>query len=163
MRRIVLLVATIAVLAGSAAQIVRAKEHEDPQLKKQPTPAAVVNEHLDALNHCDINRLMAQYPESVHLFLPGGSAPTVVIGRTAVRALFEGFCQPYVKGGSGLNGIQFTSQVVQKVGDTINVQWVANAPFLAEPYYGADAYVTKHGLMYAQVTTFGAPPLKFKP
>jgi hypothetical protein len=161
MRRIVLLVATIAVLTGSAAQIVRAQEHEDPQLKRQPTPAAVVKEHLDALNHCDVNRLMAQYPDSVHLFLPGGSAPNVVIGRTAVRALFEGFCKPHAQG--GLKGIKFTSQVVQQVGDTINVQWVANAPFLAEPYYGADAYVTKHGLMYAQVTTFGAPPLKFKP
>jgi len=150
----------IAVLAGSTAVIALAEEDENSQLNPQESPAAVVAEHLDALNHCDVDRLMAQYPESVHLFLPGGSAPNTVIGRTAVRALFEGFCKPYPE---GLNGIQFTSQVVQKVGDTINVQWVANATFLAEPYYGADAYVTKDGLMYAQVTTFGAPPLKFKP
>ena len=34
---------------------------------------------------------------------------------------------------------------------------MANAPFLAEPYYGADAYVTKNGLMGAQVTTFDEP------
>jgi len=160
MRKILLVVAMIAVLAGSGAAIALAKEGNSQQLKRQPSPEAVVAEHIDALNHCSVERLMAQYPESVHLFLPGGSAPNNVIGRPAVRALFEGFCKPYP---AGLNGLQFTAQVVQKVGDTINIQWVANADFLAEPYYGADAYVTKHGLMYAQVTTFGAPPLKFKP
>jgi hypothetical protein len=39
---------------------------------------------------------------------------------------------------------------------------VANAPFLAVPYYGADAYVTKNGLMGAQVTTFDGAELQFK-
>ena len=38
----------------------------------QRTPQAVVNEHLDALNHCDYSRLMALYPAEVPLFLPGG-------------------------------------------------------------------------------------------
>ena len=37
-----------------------------PPLKRQPTPEAVVAEHLAALNACDWNRLMAQYPPSVH-------------------------------------------------------------------------------------------------
>ncbi len=107
MRKIVLVVAMIAGLVGSGAAIALAKEGNS-ELKRQPSPEAVVAEHLDALNHCNVDRLMAQYPESVHLLLPGGSAPNNVIGRPAVRALFE-------------------------------------------------------GLMYAQVTTFGAPPLKFKP
>ena len=48
------------------------------------------------------------------------------------------------------------------MGKTINTQWRAEADFLTEPYRGADAYVTKGGLMYAQVTTFGAPPLPYK-
>ncbi len=108
-----------------------------PPLKRQGSPEAVVAEHLAALNACDWNRLMAQYPPEVHFFLPGG---TVVIGREAVGTPQQSF----------------------QVGHTINVQWSAYASFLTEPYLGADAYVTKAGLMYAQVTTFGAPPLPYR-
>ena len=43
------------------------------------------------------------------------------------------------------------------VGKTVNIQWVATAPFLAAPYYGADAYETHAGLLEAQVTTFMQP------
>ena len=128
-----------------------------PPLKRQPTPEAVVAEHLAALNACDWNRLMAQYPPSVHFFLPGGM---VVIGRQAVGELFLGFCKSRAEGGS--LGLIFTPQQTFKVGKTINTQWSAEASFLTEPYLGADAYVTKGGLMYAQVTTFGAPPLPYK-
>jgi len=39
---------------------------------------------------------------------------------------------------------------------------MAEADFLAEPYLGADAYFTKDGFMYAQVTTFNDSELKFK-
>ena len=39
-----------------------------PSLKKQPTVQKVIDEHLDALNKCDWNRLMAQYPNDVELF-----------------------------------------------------------------------------------------------
>src|SRR5687768_18443045 len=59
-----------------------------PPLKRQATPKAVVDEHLDALNRCDWTRLMAQYPTDVEIFLPGGQ---VVKGRRAVGDLFEGF------------------------------------------------------------------------
>jgi hypothetical protein len=128
-----------------------------PPLKRLGSPEAVVAEHLAALNACDWNRLMAQYPPDVHFFLPGG---VVVIGRKAVGELFTGFCMPRSEGGN--NGLIFTSQQTFEVGHTINVQWSADAPFLTEPYLGADAYVTKAGLMYAQVTTFGAPPLPYK-
>jgi len=41
--------------------------------------------------------------------------------------------------------------------------WHADADFLTETYKGSDAYVTKDGLMYAQVTTFDGSRLKFKP
>jgi hypothetical protein len=47
--------------------------------------------------------------------------------------------------------------------DPVNVKWRATASFLTEPYFGADAYVTKDGLMFAQVTTFDGAALKFKP
>ena len=120
-------------------------------LVRQPTPEAVVAEHVDALNECNVDRLMAQYPETVALLLPGG---VTVEGRTDVRALFEGFC-------AGLKGIQFEAIGSWTVGKTVNVQWVATAPFLAAPYYGADAYETHAGLLEAQVTTFDAAELQF--
>ncbi|MGH1483915.1 MAG: hypothetical protein ACRBM6_35415 [Geminicoccales bacterium] len=44
----------------------------------------------------------------------------------------------------------------------INVHWSADANYLAEPHIGSDAYVTKNGLMYAQVTTFDGSKLTFK-
>jgi ketosteroid isomerase-like protein len=128
-----------------------------PPLKRQATPKAVVDEHLDALNRCDWTRLMAQYPPEVELFMPGGQ---VVKGRREVGELFEGFVKP-VKDG-GLCGLTFVSEHVQIVGDTVNMQWRANADFLAAPYRGADAYVTRDGLMQAQVTTFDGSQLKRK-
>ena len=128
-----------------------------PPLKRQATPKAVVDEHLDALNRCDWTRLMAQYPPDVEIFLPGGQ---IVKGRQAVGELFAGFVKPFKDG--GLCGLRFVSEHVQIVGDTVNVQWRANAEFLAAPYLGADAYVTQDGLMKAQVTTFDGDQLKKK-
>jgi SnoaL-like domain len=158
----VLLVAAAAVAVtaeGSTQHPGRVAEASQvlPPLKRQGSAEAVVAEHLAALNACDWNRLMAQYPPEVHFFLPGG---TVVIGREAVGELFTGFCKDRSEGGN--KGLIFTPQQTFQVGHTINVQWSADASFLTEPYLGADAYVTKAGLMYAQVTTFGAPPLPYK-
>jgi hypothetical protein len=110
-----------------------------------------VAEHVAALNACDVDRLMAQYPSTIAILLPGGATAE---GRTDVRALFEGFC-------AGLNGIEFAAVKSWTVGKTVNVQWVATAPFLAAPYYGADAYVTHAGLLEAQVSTFDAAELQF--
>ena len=56
-----------------------------PDLKRQPTPHAVVNEHLDALNRGDWNRLMAQHPDDVEIFLPAGM---VIRGREVVGDAF---------------------------------------------------------------------------
>ena len=79
-----------------------------PSLKRQATPKAVVDEHLDALNRCDWTRLMAQYPSDVEIFLPGGQ---VVKGRQAVGELFAGFVKPFKDG--GLCGLTFVSEHVQ--------------------------------------------------
>jgi hypothetical protein len=128
-----------------------------PPIKTQPNAQAVVDEHLDAINKCDWNRLMAQYPENVEFFLPKGE---VVRGRAAVGELFRNFVKPAKEG--GLCGMHFVTEHAFTVDGTINVQWVANADFLAEPYKGADAYVTKDGLMWAQVTTFRADEIKMK-
>src|SRR5262245_49541713 len=91
-----------------------------PPIKRQPTPKAVVDEHLAAINACDWNRLMAQYPADVEFFLPGGE---VVKGRAAVGELFRGFVKPVKEG--GLCGLKFETEHTFVVGDTINVQWKA--------------------------------------
>jgi hypothetical protein len=120
-----------------------------PLLKPQSTPKAVVDEHLDALNRGDWNRLMAQYPDDVEIFLPAG---VVIRGREAVGDAFAGMVKPFTDG--GLFGVIFTAEHVCAIGDTVNLQWRVDAEFLNEPYRGADAYVTRDGLLAAQVSTF---------
>jgi hypothetical protein len=128
-----------------------------PAMQKQASPQAVVNEHVDALNKCDWKRLMAQYPADAEIYLPGGD---VKKGRAEVGTMFEGFVKAPKDG--GLCGLTFKAEHTFLVGTTVNVQWVATAPFLAAPYRGADAYVTRDGLMAAQVTTFDGNALKRK-
>lgn len=130
---------------------------ELPALVPQPSPQQVVDEHLDALNKCDWNRLMAQYPPEVLIIIADGAS---FEGRKAVGDLFEGFCKEPADG--GLKGLQFTTLSTFTVEGTLNVIWEADADFLEEPYKGADAYVTKDGFMYAQVTTFDGSKLKMK-
>ena len=148
---------TLVMVASAAAITTVAAEMALPSLKPQPGPQLVVEEHLDALNNCDWNRLMAQYPPEIEIHLTDG---VFLKGRDKVGELFSGFCKDRKDG--GLKGVKFTSEHVFTVGDTVNVQWRAEADFLAEPYKGSDAYVTKDGLMYAQVTTFNGADLKFK-
>jgi ketosteroid isomerase-like protein len=128
-----------------------------PPPKKQPSAKAVVEEHMDALKHCDWNRVMAQYPDNAEFFLPGGQ---VIKGRQQIGELFRNALKPFNEG--GICGITFEPEHTFAVGDTLNVQWKAIADGLAEPYRGSDAYVTKGGYMAAMVTTFDATQLKRK-
>ena len=157
-RALVITVIVVAMLAIATVAIGKTP------FQKQPTPAAVTYEHIDALNACDVDRLMAQYPESIEILLPGG---VTVAGRVAVQELFEGFCLPYewsdTEGTNigGLNGLTFTELSQGTVHKTVNMQWSADADFLCNPYLGADAYETWSGLMAAQVTTFNGADLVF--
>jgi len=128
-----------------------------PDLKKQPSAQAVLDEHFAALNKCDWNRLLAQYPDDAQINLPNG---TIVKGRAAIGDLFAGFCKEPKDG--GLNGIQFAVEHSTTIENTFATQWVATAPFLAEPYKGSDAYITHDGFMQAMVTTFDGSALKMK-
>ena len=110
-----------------------------PKLVPQPSPQQVVDEHLDALNKCDWNRLMAQYPPEVMIIIADGVS---FRGQKAVGDLFEGFCKDPADG--GLKGLQFTTLETFTVEGTLNVIWEANADFLEEPYKGADAVSYTH-------------------
>jgi hypothetical protein len=146
------LAVSLALASGSLAQ-----QAKLPPLKRRPTAEAVVEEHMAAINACDWNRILAQDPADIEIFSPDG---VVAKGREAVGAMFAQLVRPFREG--GLCGLKFTAEHTQKVGDTLNVQWRADAPFLAEPYRGADAYETKDGLMQAQVTTFKREDVKTK-
>ena len=128
-----------------------------PPLQKQPTPQAVIDEHFDALNNCDWNRIMAQYPADYQLNLPGG---VIVKGREKAGELFATFVKPHDQG--GLCGIKFTPEQTFTVGETLNIQWKAEADFLAEAYKGSDAYEAHDGLMAGMVSTFKGEDLKVK-
>jgi hypothetical protein len=112
---------------------------------------------MDALNKCDWNRIMARYPADYQLNLPDG---TVAKGREAVGKLLADFVKPHDQG--GLCGIKFSPELTFVVGETLNIQWKAEAEFLAEPYKGSDAYETRDGLMAAMVSTFKGADLKVK-
>ena len=142
--------ATAAIEAQNTAQKL-------PPLKRQATARAVVDEHLDALNKCDWNRLMAQYPNDVQVFLPGG---VIIKGREEVGKVFATLVKPFTEG--GLCGVRFDRVDTFPVENTENVQWRATSEHLAEPYLGADAYVTKDGLLQAMVTTFQPDQMKRK-
>lgn len=114
-----------------------------------------MKEHMAAINACDWRRILAQDPPDVEIFSPDG---VLAQGREAVGVMFAQEVKPFREG--GICGLKFTAEHTQKVGDTLNVQWRADAPFLAQPYRGADAYETKDGLMQAQVTTFKRDDLK---
>jgi len=154
MKRILMTFTAVAIMTGTSAM---AADVKLPGFKKQATPEAVVSEHLKALSNCDFDRIMQQYPEDAEFMLPNG---VWLKGRANVSTLFIGFCKDRKDG--GLKGAKFTNEEVNVVGDTVNVSWRLDADFLAEPYKGADAYVTKDGMMQAQVTTFDTTQMKFK-
>jgi hypothetical protein len=153
---------TFRLITGIMAALVNfaalgAQSNSMPARTRQATPEKVVEEHLAAFNACDWNRLMAQFPDNVEFFSPHGA---VVSGRKAVGQMFAKVIKPPSEGGTC--GLRITAEHTFVVGDTVNVQWRAEAPFLAEVYRGADAYETQHGLMAAQVTTFDQSELKIK-
>jgi len=150
-----LLLASAVLVASSP--VIAVAQSSLPEIKRQPSAQAVLDEHLDALNHCDWSRIVAQYPEDAQINLPGGA---VVAGRKAISEMFAGFCKDAKDG--GLKGLTFKVERSTTIGDTFATQWVANADFLAEPYRGSDAYITKDGLMQAMVTTFDGGALKMK-
>jgi hypothetical protein len=128
-----------------------------PPLVRQATPQKVVAEHMAAFSACDWKRLLQQFPDNVEFFSPNG---VTIRGRAALGKMYTEVVKKPSEGGTC--GLKITIEHQFTVGDTINVQWRADAPFLTEPYRGSDAYETKDGFMAAQVTTFDVAQLKMK-
>ena len=147
--------AAILLLAAGSAFGQAAKEL--PPQRPLATTKAVVDEHFDALNHCDWKRLVQQYSDDAEFMMPAGR---IVKGRQEVADLFANAVKPISQG--GLCGLKFTPEHTFLVGSTLNVQWVVTGDAVAEPYRGADAYETRNGLMTGQVSTFDAAQVKLK-
>ena len=81
--RMALILAAVACAMSQASQaeapLAAAPSHPLPVLQRQPTAAAVIAEHLDALNKCDWSRLMAQGGLCGAKFVP---EHTFVVGDT---------------------------------------------------------------------------------
>ena len=75
--KIILPLSIAAILMTTAAHA----QMKLPELKKQPTPQAVLDEHFAALNACDWDRLLAQYPEDAQIHLANGM---IIKGRAAI-------------------------------------------------------------------------------
>jgi hypothetical protein len=131
--------------------------HALPPKKPQATPQKVIAEHFAAFNSCDWNRLMAQYDDDMAFLSKDGD---VVRGRQAVAEMFRKVLQPHSAGGQC--GITLTPEQTIVVGDTVNIVWRADAPFLAEPYRGSEAFETRNGLLVVQVTTWDPSAMKLK-
>lgn len=117
---------------------------------------AVFENHFKQLNMCSVQGLKNERTKDTQLFFGN----THIKGEKEVDQVFSDFCQPLQNG--GLAGLNFTEQTAFVVGNVISVLWVADAPFLAEPYYGSDAYVTCGNKMLTIVSSFDGNELKFK-
>ncbi len=116
---------------------------------------AVYQKHVEVLNACDWPGLMAQYPNDIELHLPDN---TVVVGREAIGAVFDGFVAPFP---AGLCGITFSEVSRTEAGGTQIVNWEGNSDFLSEPYHGSDAYASDGQYLDAFVSTFDGTKLPF--
>lgn len=128
-----------------------------PPKKPQPTLQKLMAEHFAAFNSCDWNRLMAQYDDDMAFLSKDGG---IVKGRKAIGDMFRDALKPHSAG--GFCGVKLTPLQTIVVGNTVNVIWRADAPFLAEPYKGSEAFETRNGMLVAQVTTWDPSAMKMK-
>lgn len=147
----------IVLLAACASAQDPGRDRTLPPLKPQPTLLQVAEEHFAAFNACDWTRLMAQMSDNVEFFGPNGAA---IQGRVALGKAFADVPKTPAQGGRC--GLKLTIERTSIVGNTINVLWRAEAPFLTAPYRGTNVFETRDGLIAAEVTTFDGAALPMK-
>ncbi len=126
-------------------------------LVAQAGAIAVYEEHIRALNAGEWEGQLCQFPDSAEVHLKGG---VVLRGRSEIGRFIADGVRPRADG--GVLGLQFSERSRLRVGDTLVVQWSADADFLDEPYLGSDAYVTDGRYMISMVTTFDPDGLAFR-
>lgn len=120
------------------------------------TVRKVFENHFVQLNKCDIQGLKNERTSDTQLFF----GPTRITGEVNVDKVFSNFCRTVDQG--GIKGLMFKEKSSFFVGNVACVSWVADAPFLSEPYHGSDAYVTCGNKLLAIVSSFDGTELKYK-
>jgi len=150
--KLVLGIAAVAALVPLGTTAAKKQNGHEP-----PSVGDVVREHIDAVEDCDADRLVAGYAPDAKVFFPDG---VVIEGEAALRELYEGFVMPVSEG--GLCGITATRVDSYRRGGTIFVKFRVEAPFLAQPYFSTDGYVIAHGEILSEMSTFDASNLVFE-
>lgn len=138
-----------------------ADTYYDPYYAQMCVPNAkqvrwVFNNHMMHLNRCNIQGMKEERVPETQVFVSGA----VIKGEKQVDALVDNFCKPRSEG--GFRGMKFTEERVFIVGNMVSMQWVANAPFLAEPYRVVDAYATCGDKLLTILSDFDEKRMKFK-
>jgi hypothetical protein len=139
------------VLAGSAGAA------GDRRQAGPKSVTAAVKAHIAAVIKCDVDALVAGYRRDATLFYPDG---VVIQGRTALRKALSVFSKPYSQG--GLCGLRIKATRTWRRGGAIFIRFRVTAPFIAKTYYSTDGYYIRHGLIYAEVSTYDQSKIKFK-
>ncbi|GAB0489368.1 hypothetical protein MMPV_000586 [Pyropia vietnamensis] len=151
----VLLVAVCAVVAVITA--VSAQNSDGDRIRRERLVWQVVGEHIDALNRCDLRRLMAQHPPTVHFFLPNGHEAR---GRAAVEEVYKGLCDR--RGRQPVAPFHIKLLSSHRLGSTLFVRWRFTSRALTRPYDGASAFGTAGRHLVREVATFDGSALPYK-
>ena len=102
------------------------------------TPDEIVQHHLKALGDGDVDEIMADYAADAVLITAAG----VRSGRDAIRDGFQRLV-------TTLSGIVWTSTAQVSSGDTVLLEWTADAGSVAVED-GVDTFVVRDGLIQSQ-------------
>jgi ketosteroid isomerase-like protein len=115
----------------------------------EPTPAEIVQRHMQFANAGNIDAMIADYADDAVLLTAGRA----VQGKTALRGAFTAL----LGGGAGGKKPDIKPIKVWSEGDVGFVTWEMNAgtPTAAK---GGDSFLVHHGKIIVQAVFTGAPP-----
>jgi len=115
------------------------------------TPAQVVQHHLDAFTHHDLEAVLSDYADDAIFIAP----KSTVQGKAALRKMFASF---FSGGGNSKQPAPVFEAKVTADGDVGYEHWVSN-PGQPGSMEGTDAFVVRHGKILFH-TVVGVGPAK---
>jgi ketosteroid isomerase-like protein len=113
----------------------------------QQTPQQVVEHHLDAFTHHDVDAVLSDYADDAIFIAP----KQTVQGKSALRHMFESF----FANGTGKTPAPVFEAKVTSEGDVGYEHWVMN-PGQPGSMEGTDAFVVRHGkILFHTVVSVG--------
>lgn len=118
----------------------------------QRTPQQVVEHHLDAFTHHDVEAVLSDYTDDAIFIAP----KQTVQGKPALRHMFESF----LANGTGKTPAPVFEAKVTSEGDVGYEHWVMN-PGQPSSMEGTDAFVVRHGkILFHTVVSVGPAAAK---